>query len=101
MLICLIFYLAAVEAEKLLKILRSSKAPMARKRQIMRASFGNYRARMQQEEKKHAEGIILVKRKLVYHHGLTVHTRETHRGMSRARWLGADGDGERQQREKL
>lgn len=44
---------------------------------------------------------IFVKRKLVYHHGLTVHTRETHRGMSRARRLTADGDGGRQQREKL
>ncbi|XP_072168298.1 uncharacterized protein [Diadema setosum] len=47
----------AQEAERLLKILKSSKAPMARKRQIMRASFGNYRARMQQEEKKHAEAM--------------------------------------------
>nr|XP_054763060.1 uncharacterized protein LOC129269572 [Lytechinus pictus] len=45
----------APEAERLLKILKSSKAPMARKRQVMRASFGNYRARMQQEEKKHSD----------------------------------------------
>lgn len=43
------------EAERLLKILKSAKAPMAKKRQIMRASFGNYRARMQQEEKRHSE----------------------------------------------
>ncbi|XP_030840480.1 uncharacterized protein LOC100888117 [Strongylocentrotus purpuratus] len=48
----------APEAVRLLKILKSSKAPMARKRQVMRASFGNYRARMQQEEKKHSEDMV-------------------------------------------
>lgn len=36
---------------------------------------------------------ILVKGKLVDHHGLTVHTGETHHGMCRARRLGA-GDGD-------
>ena len=31
--------------------------------------------------------LILVEGKLVNHHGLTVHTRETNNRMSRARWL--------------
>ncbi|XP_022093591.1 protein split ends-like isoform X2 [Acanthaster planci] len=41
------------EAHKLLRILTSTKAPMARKRQVMRAAFGDYRSKMQQEERKH------------------------------------------------
>lgn len=31
---------------------------------------------------------ILVKGKLLYHHWFTVHTRESHNGMCRTRWLG-------------
>lgn len=34
---------------------------------------------------------VLVKGKLVNHHGLTVHAGETHRGVRGPRWLGAGG----------
>ncbi|XP_038064233.1 inner centromere protein A-like [Patiria miniata] len=43
----------AEEAHKLLRVLTSTKAPMAKKRQVMRATFGDYRSKMQQEERKH------------------------------------------------
>ena len=45
--------LTAEEAQKLLRTLTSIKAPMAKKRQVMRATFGDYRNKMHQEERQH------------------------------------------------
>ncbi|KAH8388719.1 hypothetical protein KR200_005896 [Drosophila serrata] len=42
----------AEDTAKNLKILTSSTAPLIRKRQVMKLSMGDYRAKMQQEEKK-------------------------------------------------
>ncbi|XP_070580923.1 protein starmaker-like [Ptychodera flava] len=42
------------ESEKILRTLKSSKAPMAKKRQVMHATFGDYRTKIQDERKKHA-----------------------------------------------
>lgn len=42
----------AYEAVKILKILRSDKAPMIKKRQAMRNAFGDYRQKMKAEERK-------------------------------------------------
>ncbi|KAH8254885.1 hypothetical protein KR038_007341 [Drosophila bunnanda] len=44
--------LLAEDTAKNLKILTSSTAPLIRKRQVMKLSMGDYRAKMQQEEKK-------------------------------------------------
>lgn len=40
------------EASRALKTLRSSKAPLAKKRQVMRAMTGDYRQKMEEEKKK-------------------------------------------------
>lgn len=40
------------EASKALKTLRSSKAPLVKKRQVMRAMTGDYRKKMEDEKKK-------------------------------------------------
>ena len=42
------------EAIKVLKILRSDKAPLVKKRQAMRNTFGDYRQKIKEEEKKNA-----------------------------------------------
>ena len=47
------FY-SAEEAMKILKILQNPKAPMVKKRQAMRNTFGDYRKKMAEEERKHA-----------------------------------------------
>lgn len=47
---------AAQEVERVLRTLKSPKAPIAKKRQVMRATFGDYRSKMLQEEKKHLAG---------------------------------------------
>ena len=39
---------------KVLKILQSSKAPLIKKRQAMRNTFGDYRAKMRKEQAKSA-----------------------------------------------
>ncbi|CAC5401150.1 unnamed protein product [Mytilus coruscus] len=44
----------AAEAIKVLKILRSDKAPLVKKRQAMRNTFGDYRQKIKEEEKKNA-----------------------------------------------
>ncbi|KAJ8037798.1 UPF0488 protein C8orf33-like [Holothuria leucospilota] len=44
----------AQEVEKVLRTLKSPKAPIAKKRQVMRTTFGDYRSKMLEEEKKHA-----------------------------------------------
>ena len=44
------------EAKKLLRTLKSPRAPMAKKRQVMRMTFGDYRTKMAKEEKKNAAG---------------------------------------------
>lgn len=46
------------DATKTLKILKSANQSMIRKRQLMRSSFGDYRAKMAEEEKKLRLGII-------------------------------------------
>lgn len=40
------------EASRALKTLRSSKAPLVKKRQVMRAMTGEYRKKMEDEKKK-------------------------------------------------
>ncbi len=40
------------EASRALKTLRSSKAPLAKKRQVMRAMTGDYRKKMEEEKNK-------------------------------------------------
>ncbi|XP_016985062.1 UPF0488 protein CG14286 [Drosophila rhopaloa] len=45
---------AAEDTAKNLKILKSSTAPLIRKRQVMKLSMGDYRSKMQQEEQKMA-----------------------------------------------
>uniref|UniRef100_A0A1B0AYK4 Uncharacterized protein n=1 Tax=Glossina palpalis gambiensis TaxID=67801 RepID=A0A1B0AYK4_9MUSC len=42
----------AADTVKNIKILKSSNVPLIRKRQIMKASLGDYRAKMKEEEKK-------------------------------------------------
>ncbi|XP_071146429.1 UPF0488 protein CG14286-like [Mytilus edulis] len=44
----------AAEAIKVLKILRSDKSPLVKKRQAMRNTFGDYRQKIKEEEKKNA-----------------------------------------------
>lgn len=46
------FLFAEEEASRALKTLRSSKAPLAKKRQVMRAMTGDYRQKMEEEKKK-------------------------------------------------
>lgn len=46
------FLLAEEEASRALKTLRSSKAPLVKKRQVMRAMTGDYRQKMEEENKK-------------------------------------------------
>lgn len=44
--------LSAQDAEKTLKSLKSNSQPMVKKRQLMQLSFGDYRRKMADEEKK-------------------------------------------------
>ncbi|XP_076086277.1 uncharacterized protein LOC143056949 [Mytilus galloprovincialis] len=44
----------AAEAIKVLKILRSDKSPLVKKRQAMRNTFGDYRQKIKEEERKNA-----------------------------------------------
>lgn len=46
------FLSAEEEASRALKTLRSSKAPLPKKRQVMRAMTGDYRKKMEEEKKK-------------------------------------------------
>ena len=50
------YFIAGVEAVKVLKVLQSSKAPLVKKRQAMRNTFGDYRAKMKKEQAKSAAG---------------------------------------------
>ena len=43
---------AGEDASRALKILRSGKAPLAKKRQVMRAMTGDYRRKMEEERQK-------------------------------------------------
>jgi len=49
-------YFTAQDAAHSLTILRSKKAPVIKKRQVMRSSFGDYRTKMAEEEKKLNKG---------------------------------------------
>lgn len=42
----------AQDAQKIIRILKSEKAPLIKKRQAMRNTFGDYRKKMQEEEKR-------------------------------------------------
>lgn len=46
------FYVIAQDAEKTLRILKGANQPLVKKRQVMRNTFGDYRAQMAEEEKK-------------------------------------------------
>ena len=47
-----ILFVIAKDTQKTINILKSSSQPMVKKRQVMRAAFGDYRAKMADEEKK-------------------------------------------------
>lgn len=47
---CSFSFAAAEEALRAIKTLRSDKAPLVKKRQLMRAMFGDYRKKMQEEQ---------------------------------------------------
>ncbi|XP_015120028.1 UPF0488 protein CG14286 [Diachasma alloeum] len=49
------------DAQKSLKLLKSNNVPLVQKRQIMRTTFGDYRAKMLQEEKKHSKSASTVR----------------------------------------
>lgn len=60
------FVLVSVQdATKTLKILKSSNQSIIRKRQIMRTSFGDYRTKMAEEEKKLRLGLLISKVSIV------------------------------------
>lgn len=42
----------AADTDKTIKLLKSHNQPVIRKRQVMRTAFGDYRSKMQDEEKK-------------------------------------------------
>ncbi|XP_063981752.1 UPF0488 protein CG14286 [Diachasmimorpha longicaudata] len=48
-------------SQKSLKLLKSNNVPLVQKRQIMRTTFGDYREKMLQEEKKHNKNSSTVK----------------------------------------
>jgi len=47
---------SAADASKYLKVLLSAKAPLIKKRQVMRNAFGDYRKKMSDMEKKSTLG---------------------------------------------
>jgi hypothetical protein len=55
-------YFIAQDAAHSLTILRSKNAPVIKKRQVMRSSFGDYRTKMAEEEKKLNKGTVLLMR---------------------------------------
>ena len=59
---------------KVLKILQSSKAPLIKKRQAMRNTFGDYRAKMKKEQTKSAAGKFILH---VYCKILEIETKQT------------------------
>lgn len=44
--------MTAQDTEKTIKLLKSANQPMIKKRQIMKTAFGDYRAKMQEEERR-------------------------------------------------
>jgi hypothetical protein len=52
-------YFIAQDAAHSLVILKSKNAPAIKKRQVMRSSFGDYRTKMAEEEKKLSKGLSL------------------------------------------
>lgn len=46
------FSVAAQDADKTLRSLKSNSQPMVKKRQLMQSAFGDYRKKMADEEKK-------------------------------------------------
>ena len=50
----MLYLFSEQEAVKALRILQNEKAPLVRKRQVMRNTFGDYRKKMEEEERKFA-----------------------------------------------
>lgn len=53
------FFLTAQDTLRMIKTLRSPKAPMVKKRQVMRNALGDYRKKMKEGEKKSLNGMNL------------------------------------------
>ena len=53
---CTVSTVPAADASKYLKVLLSAKAPLIKKRQVMRNAFGDYRKKMSDMEKKSTLG---------------------------------------------
>ena len=56
--ICHNCYFAVKECQRVLKVLTSSKAPLVKKRQAMHQMFGDYRKKIESEEKVWEKGNI-------------------------------------------
>jgi hypothetical protein len=52
----LFHYFTAKDAAQSLAILTNKNTPLIKKRQVMRSSFGDYRTKMAEEEKKLSKG---------------------------------------------
>lgn len=50
-------FVKADDTVKNLKILKGNSAPLIKKRQVMKAAMGDYRAKMKEEEKKMSLGM--------------------------------------------
>jgi hypothetical protein len=50
-------YFTAQDAARSLAILKSKNSAVIKKRQVMRSSFGDYRTKMAEEEKKLSKGL--------------------------------------------
>ena len=46
-----LLYILVKETARILKVLTDPKAPLIKKRQVMRTNFGDYRKKMAEEEK--------------------------------------------------
>lgn len=51
---------------KALNVLMSHSTPLVRKRQVMRLSFGDYRTKMKEEDKKFSKGICVLFKRCIY-----------------------------------
>lgn len=57
MILIYFLYIPAKESIKALNILKNNSQPIIKKRQIMNLTFGDYRSKMADEEKKLSKGI--------------------------------------------
>lgn len=65
LMVLMVFLHTEEEASRALKTLRSSKAPLVKKRQVMRAMAGDYRKKMEDESKKQYKLIQSGKRQYI------------------------------------